>query len=353
MVDRQKGGGGSFLPGKGLAARLGGCVLAVLLLGGCALGESKPADLAAPLFQPPEEKVETAIASRGTIETRLRGNATFVPSRVTKLVVGNSGGVIKAYYAETGKKVQNGEVMAQLETAELEDRIELQKLNVERAVLLYKETAGNDGDEVALLGQEADLERETAALRALETRLAGSEVKAPFEGIVTFAEKLKAGNSVQPYQAIATVADPSSLQLVYSVKQPSELLGVETGMPVEVTYKGKLYEGKVVQSPSALPMRADPRNKLQHATRIIIDLDQLPPEAVIGHSAEIAITLQQRENAIIVPRTSVFSLSGSNYVQILEEGTRLVRDVETGLTSGSDIEIVKGVEEGQQIVLNP
>jgi hypothetical protein len=40
-------------------------------------------------------------------------------------------------------------------------------------------------------------------------------------------------------------------------------------------------------------------------------------------------------------------------VQILEEGTRLVRDVETGLTSGSDIEIVKGIEEGQQIVLNP
>ncbi len=353
MIGTDKGSGRSISRRGELASRLGGVVLAVLLLGGCALGKDKPAELAAPLFQPLEEKVETATASRGTIETRLRGSASFVPARVTRVAFDDPGGVVKAFYAEIGKKVKSGERIAELETGELEEQIELQKLNVERAAILYKETVARDGDEVALLSRRAELERESAALSALEERLRNSSINAPFEGIVTFAEKLEAGTPVQPFQAVAAVADPASLQLAFSVKQPAELLGIVTGMPVEVTYKGTLYEGSVVQAPSALPLRADPLKKLQHATRLIIALDKRPPDAAIGHSAEIAITLQQRENAIIVPRTAVFSLSGSHYVQILEGSKRLVREVETGLVSGTDMEIVKGVEEGQQMVLNP
>ncbi|MHA7966522.1 efflux RND transporter periplasmic adaptor subunit [Paenibacillus sp. CAU 1782] len=353
MVDRQKGAGGFVPMGRGLAARVGVFALAVLLLGGCALGNGKPAELAAPLFQPLEEKAETSSATRGTIETRLRGSASFVPARVTQLAFGDTGGVVKAFYAEIGKKVESGEAMAELDTGALEERIQLQKLNVERATLLYKEAIGRDGDEVALLSRKLDLERESAALRTLENTLLNSGITAPFEGIVTFAEKLEAGSTVQPYQIVASVADPSSLQLVYTAKQPAELLGIVTGMPVEVTYKGAIYEGTVVQAPSALPLRADPRKRLYHATRIVIGLDQLPPDVVVGHSADIAITLQQRENVIIVPRNAVYSLASGSYVQILEQGKRLVRDVETGLVSGGDIEIVEGVEEGQQVVVNP
>ena len=122
-------------------------------------------------------------------------------------------------------------------------------------------------------------------------------------------------------------------------------------MPVAISYKGNSYTGKVLQAPASVPARTDPAKAMQDATKLIIGLDETPPEAQIGHSADMTITLQRRENAILLPRSAIRSFMGRNYVQVMDGNTRKDADVETGLTSGTDVEIVKGVEEGQQIVL--
>jgi hypothetical protein len=55
---------------------------------------------------------------------------------------------------------------------------------------------------------------------------------------------------------------------------------------------------------------------------------------------------------IVLPRSAIRSYMGRNYVQIVEGERRKEVDIEVGLTTPTEVEIVKGLEEGQKVVLN-
>lgn len=337
-------------------AKSGGAALlalmaATVMIAGCSLLPAGKQELEAPLIQPLQERVDTAEASRGTIETFLRGSANFVSNEVRTLSYKESGGRLKSIHVVTGQKVEAGELLAELETDELEVQIRLQRLNVERAQLFYKEAIHNDVSELTMLLREIDLERERTNLITLENRLEQAKLVAPIAGVITYAESLKPGDNVYPYQTIAALSDQGSLQLIYTASEPSALIALEAGMPVAISYKGASYTGKVLQAPASVPSRTDPAKAMQNATKVIIGLKDMPPNAQIGHSADMTITLQRRENAIILPRSAIRSFMGRSYVQIMDGDRRKEVDVEPGLTSGTEVEIVKGVEEGQVIVL--
>ena len=99
---------------------------------------------------------------------------------------------------------------------------------MERAQLLYKE-AGQERSALDLrLLKEIDLEREKI-VAAGDGKQASrqSRLYSPISGTVTFVETLKPGDSVNAYQTIVTVADPSSMQLTYAAGGCEGFLAVE------------------------------------------------------------------------------------------------------------------------------
>ncbi|WP_336773001.1 efflux RND transporter periplasmic adaptor subunit [Paenibacillus sp. MMO-58] len=326
--------------------------ITAITLSGCSLLPQEEAALQPPLIQPVQEKLDFVEVTRGSIQTSLKGTATFISSKVKTLSFTESGGQLKSVNVTQGQQVKAGELLAELETDDLELQVRLQKLNVERVQLLYSEAVrdGASGTEKRL--KEIDLEREQLSLQAMESRLSKSRLLSPISGTVIFVDSIKTGDRVNAYQNIVTVADPSSIQLTYVASDAKDVLGVEAGMPVQLKYKGKDYAGKVLQSPSNAPVTTDQAKSNSNAVTVVMGIDN-PPEGIqIGHSADMTIELQKRENAIVLPRKAIRSYMGRSYVQIADGERKKEVDVEVGLTTPTEAEIVKGLEEGQRVILN-
>lgn len=325
---------------------------AMLALSGCSLLPAEDESLQPPLIQPAEEELDIVEATRGNIETTLRGTASFISASSEVLFFKENGGRLKSMKAKVGEEVKAGELLAELETDDLDLQIRLQKLNVERANLLYKEAQKIGAAKTELRLREIDLEREKLQLDSMEKKLTSSRIYAPLSGIVTFAESLNTGDNVSAYQTIITIADPSDMQLTYTAGDSKDLLSIQSGMPVSLKYKGKDYEGTVLQSPAEAPQSADAAKSERNAVTIIIGMKDAPSDVKIGHSAELTIKLQSRENVILLPRSAIRSYMGRNYVQVSDGDQRKEVDVELGLTTPTQVEIVQGLEETQQVILN-
>ena len=71
----------------------------------------------------------------------------------------------------------------------------------------------------------------------------------------------------------------------------------------------------------------------------------------MGDYASLSVTLAKKEDVIVLPRRVVRSYLGRRYVQILEDGLVKERDVQTGLETPTEVEIVRGLEPGQQVII--
>jgi membrane fusion protein, macrolide-specific efflux system len=61
---------------------------------------------------------------------------------------------------------------------------------------------------------------------------------------------------------------------------------------------------------------------------------------------------QKRENVLIVSRSYINTMSGRYYVNVLEDGVRVERDIEIGLMTATEVEIVDGIDEDDLIIIN-
>ena len=324
-----------------------------LVMAGCSLLPMEEEALRPPLLQPAEEELDIIAASRGSIQTYLRGTAFFVSSSTETLSFKQSGGRLKAIAAAVGQRVAAGDLLVELETGDLELQLQLQELNVERARLQYSQARAAGASEADVRLREIDMEREQLVLDAMASTMTSSRLYAPISGIVTFVESLHAGDTVQAHQSLVTVADPERIQLTYVAASRNDLFFlVEAGMPAKLRYKGRDYVGSVMQTPANAPLTDDEAKAGRDAVTIIVSMDDQPDDVQIGHSAELTIELQNREHVIVLPRSAVRSYMGRHYVQVIEGERRREVDVEVGLTTATELEIVSGLTEGQQIILN-
>lgn len=318
-------------------------------LTGCSILPAEK-ELQPPLIQPAEDKYEVVKAASGDIQTALTGMATFVSDKVESLAFKESGGRMKAMAVKLGDPVKAGDLLAELETGDLELQLKLQRLSVERAELLDKQARESGANATDLRLRRIDLERERLVLASMETRFASARLYSPINGTVIFVQTLNAGDGVAAYQPIVTVADPSSMQLTYTVADAKELIAVEAGMPVDLTYKGKAYKGKVLQAPANVPSAADKSER--NAMTLYMSMENKPADVQVGDVADLSIQLQKRSKVIVLPRGAIRSYMDRYYVQIMDGDYRKEADIEVGLMTPTQVEIVRGVEEGQQVILN-
>jgi membrane fusion protein, macrolide-specific efflux system len=67
---------------------------------------------------------------------------------------------------------------------------------------------------------------------------------------------------------------------------------------------------------------------------------------------QAAIQVRRKEQVLLVPQTAIRVLGSRRYVEVAEGGTTRRVDVELGMAADGDVEIVNGLREGQQVVLN-
>ena len=189
-----------------------------------------------------------------------------------------------------------------------------------------------------------------AELAHAKTMLAYTEIKSPFDGTVTRRE-VDTGHFVQP------ASDGAGKPLL--VVAQTKVVRIFVNVPeLEAPYVDSGDTAKIhVQALTASEFAAQVARSswsLQEANRSLrTEIDIPNPQGVMrpGMYATATIELARREGALVVPAAAIVRDAAGPACLVVDGGKVMRRPVELGLRSGSEIEIVSGVDENQMIVL--
>jgi RND family efflux transporter MFP subunit len=320
-------------------------VLLLSVLAGCGLFPEEEPLLAPPLMEPAEVSYSTVKAKRGDIVKTIRGSGSFVSIESKYMFFEARGGRLKEIHVKLGDEVKKGDLLAELYTDDIESQIKQQELALRKTQITYNQLKDSNGDKYDLEKASIDIEIARMKLNELREERDQSLLVTDVDGTVTYVDtRLGPGDNVSAFQNIMRIANPSNLYLAYS---GSNLSSFTMGAKVDVTIGDKVYGGEVISTPANVPPDGDENLK----NYVGITVKELPGDVKMGDNAQVSLILEESKNAIILPKQAVRNYMGRKYVNVLENGLNNERDVEIGVETATEVEIRKGVEEGEEIIL--
>ncbi|THF75135.1 efflux RND transporter periplasmic adaptor subunit [Cohnella fermenti] len=328
-----------------------------LSLSGCSLLPQEEEALAPPLIKPAKENYQTVNAEKGDIVVAINGTAYFESVHTEVAQFTGTGGRVQEMLVNSGQEVKQGDVLVQLVMEDLDLKLKEQELALERAKISLKQVRTDSSSEEEVIRMAAlQVQIEQLKYDRLESQYDSKQLVSPIDGVVTFVEDLEPGDYVDTYQTLVIVADPTQLRLTLGVDSSDNISDVNVGFPVQIKVRrdGETKElgGKVVQTPSSAPQTLNKTLAEKYARTLYIDPDALPEGIEIGTMADVTITTKEKQDVVKIPRSGLRNSLGRTFVRTLVEGTKLREvDVEAGLSSATEIEIVNGLKEGDVVVL--
>jgi RND family efflux transporter MFP subunit len=316
-----------------------------MVLSSCYLFPKEEEILAPPLIEPAEITYSVIEVKRGDIERKLTSYGSFVSVEQSNVFYKGTSGRIEYIDVTIGDEVEQGQILAKLETGNLESRIRIQELSHRKVEIAYERAVETDADKYSLELAKIDLELADIALEALKNELEISILRAPISGSVVYVDsRVGEGDWVNEFQTLVRIADPERLQLECSGSDISEF---KTGMVVEIEIGEEIYSGEVVSTPADVPYGGD--ENLRKVIRI--DLDEMPETVKLGDNANVSYIIEKSEDTIVLPKQVIRTFVNRKYVMLLEDGLRVERDIETGIETATQVEILSGLSEGEVVIV--
>jgi RND family efflux transporter MFP subunit len=220
------------------------------------------------------------------------------------------------------------------------------------ALLQQAEAAKNEADRA--------LNKEEEKLAKYQEQLEKCKIYAPHDGMATYAlehwgkTQIQEGATVRERQRIIILPDLSVMQVKTAVHE-SVLDLINEGLPATITidaFPDRTYTGSV-KSVAVLADRGEwhSRDVKLYATIVTIDgtVERLRP----GMSAAVEIHVERLEDVLSVPVQAIVQVAGDNWCYVGATGQIERRLVTLGKTNDKFVEIREGLNEGDQVVLNP
>lgn len=300
------------------------------------------AALAVPLVTPAAVEYKTKSASLSSISNKVTMYGKIFALTQQNLYFTYEQGRLNEMLFEVGDQVNAGDILATIDTNAIDIQVKLQKLEVKKAQIYYDAAAeGTTERQIAY----ATLQQQQIQLDALETQKEGSTITAPFDGVITYTYKTAIGELVAGYETIITIADPATL-MVTTDDTLAESLSVG-GTALLTLRDNSTADALVVETPATI----DPESVTATSAYLTFS-GGIPAKARNGADIKIEYVTEQKDNVIVLAKKSVISANNRKYVSVLENGLRVEKDVEVGISNETDVEIVSGLAVGDLVILN-
>jgi membrane fusion protein (multidrug efflux system) len=291
--------------------------------------------------------VETAVVERGSIAREVELSGVVEPIRSVG-VTSQLSTTIESIHAEEGDRVREGSILARLDAGEIAPLLESAEAALEVARAAFERAEQLKDRQIITL---AEYERDRAALaaaqaqaRQLRTRAGYATVRSPVAGVVV-EKNVEAGDVVAPQEQLFRVAEVSTLVVRVGVSE-LDVGELSQGDGVEVTLDaepGRPLQGRIRRIFPA----ADPATRLVPVEVALAGGSPARP----GFLARVRLRLGERVDVPIVPAGAVLSDGSSEAAFIVVDSRAIRREVETGFVSEGRIEIVRGLEPGETVVV--
>jgi len=324
----------------------------------------------------------------------------YVVARHSSDVGVKTGGRLARIKFEEGTRVRKGEVIAEIEHADIDAQLEASRRSVAEAeAQLGQAIAGRDEDvrnmdrqrklmkdgittDAALTGAQSaaavSVARVTSAdaaiasararVRVTEEALENTNVRAPFDGVV-IKKRAEMGETVSPFGvqgqasreggAIATIADLGELEVQTEVSENS-VAKLTAAMPAEVklqAYPDQVYKGRLRQIfPSADRAKAIVEVRVTILNADVHVKPEMTASVTFQETRASAIRSEPEANQapiVLIPKRTVADQNGAPVVWVVTGTTAARRSVVLGRERLDQVEVKSGLVSGEALVINP
>jgi len=290
---------------------------------------------------------------------------------ITSPIYARTNGYLKKWYFDIGAHVKQGQLLAVIETPEVDQQLQQARsnlltaqANLELAAItkaryqgLLKSNAVSQQDVDNAVGtynaNKAIVEADQAAVEQYTALVSFEKIYAPFDGVITarntdIGDLINSGSNASVKTDLFHIAQPGTLRVYVNVPEEYSR-GIKVGMTADLAlaeFPGRTFQGKLVRTADAINM----------TTRtLLIEIDVANPTGTLltGSYAEVHLKVPAPPSTFIIPVNTLIFRSEGLRVGIVKDGKVALTAVTPGHDFGNQIEIVSGLKPGDQVIINP
>jgi HlyD family secretion protein len=194
---------------------------------------------------------------------------------------------------------------------------------------------------------QARVQDAEVALKLAQERAALGVVRSPLAGTV-YGLAVRAGAYLNTGDLVANVGRLDRLRVRVYVDEP-ELGRVAEGQPVSISWQalpGRKWQGTVERKPTSIQALGS-----RQVGEVVCSIENPGRELIPGTNVDAEIRTAVVDNALVIPREALRHDAGGDYVLALKGDTIERRNVKTGASSVTLVQIVGGLNDGDAVAL--
>jgi RND family efflux transporter MFP subunit len=291
---------------------------------------------------------------------------------ISSPIYARTDGYLKKWYFDIGAHVKEGELLAVIQTPEVDQQLaqarstlntaeanlKLAQITRDRyqALLTKHAVAQQDVDNAvgAYTANNAIVDADTANVRHYEVLVSFENVYAPFDGVITarntdIGDLINSGSNTAPRTDLFDISQTRTLRVYVNVPEEYSQ-GIKPGQTaaeiVLAEFPGKRFPGKLVRTSESI-------NATTRTLLVEVDLDNPGGNLFSGSYAEVHLNIHAQNSTFLLPVSTLIFRSEKLQVGVVKNGKVTITDVTPGHDFGDQIEIVAGLKADDQVVLNP
>lgn len=309
------------------------------------------------VFKVKEQKISEKLFYTGVIEAWRK-----------IVITPDIGGKIAKIHVEEGDIVKKGQLLAEIDTRAIRLQLEQARAGLAVAEANYKDAKRNMERMERLKGEKAvseqqyekiklayeaagaQLKQAQSALNLARYSLDVSLMKAPFDGVIA-SKNAEVGDVINPMMGgfspnsgVLTLMDFSQVKIEVNVSH-QDIVRIKKGLAAQLriaAFPDRIFQGHVF----LMNMIADPLTK-----KFKVEVSIENPELILRPNTfgEVTLEVSTHKHALVIPQKAVLE---NKYVFLATENNNVEkREVFLGLQNSDKVEIVKGLKEGDLVVV--
>jgi RND family efflux transporter MFP subunit len=299
-------------------------------------------------------------------------------------IYARTSGYLKSWSYDIGAHVKRGDVLAQIETPELDQQLreaqaqlaqnqaaviqaeanmDLARITNGRTAELVRQgwTSRQQGDQdrLTFAGSTAAVDVARANVRVAQAQVDRLEeltrfesVTAPFEGVITgrntdVGALINAGAG-SPATELFHMASTQTLRIFVAVPE-IDAPNLHPGDVATVTfdaYPGQTFRGALARTDGAI-------NSASRTLLVEVDVENLDGKLLPGAFAFVHFTLHGRTHSVVVPANTLLFRSEGLRVGVVRNGAAELVPITIGRDYGDRVEVLTGLDTADEVILNP
>ncbi len=285
-------------------------------------------------------------------------------------IYARTSGYLKNWYFDIGAHVRKGQLMAVIETPELDQQLQVAQADLKSAQanldlanttsaryqnLLKTNSVSKQETDVAVsdaAAKKAAVDASMASVRRLEQLQSFEKVYAPFDGIVTarnidIGGLIQAGENTTPKE-LFHLASIQKIRVFVSVPEAYST-SIKQGDKANLTldeYPDKSFVGTVARNSNAI----DPATR---TLNVEVDIDNPKGELLPGAYVFVHFKVPEHASGLMIPANTLLFRAQGLQVGVVRNGRVQLVPVVIGKDSGANVEISSGLKATDAVILDP